>query len=166
MSLFAVGSFFTFLALTQASASQSGPRDILFKLAAHMPNAVCYSSSQSFVDILLGGLGAGPSSSHTTHISSSLVSVSDSGRYKEAALSNSPTWGEPMACLFGRHPHETCCFHPQLGFAISWVYSTLRAASQLDRLCGVPTIASSPNTTMLSRAPPSSLSLYLLERTG
>ena len=45
----------------QTGALWSGPRNILFKLATHMPGLVC-SSSQSFVEILLerpGVIGTG-----------------------------------------------------------------------------------------------------------
>ena len=166
----------------QAGASQSRPRDILFKLAAHMPSVVCCSSSQSFVEILLEGSGASPSSSDTVYISSSSVSVSDSGRYGASALSNSPAWGELMVYLFGAPPTRDLPLPPSARICGFMALFALQATCRLDHLCSIPIITSSLGTTMLSYChvvtesvsieceemsspTASSLFLYLLERT-
>ena len=87
-----------------------------------------------------------------------------------------------MAYLFGAPPTRDLLLPPSARICNFMASFALRAAYQLDHLCSVPRTALSPNTTMLSYyyvvsesvsiryggmsgPPPSSLSLYWLERT-
>ena len=169
-----------FFALMQAGASWSRPKDNLFKLAAHMPSIVCCSSSQSFMEILLEGSGAGPSSLDTMHISSSSLSLSDLGRYSASTLLNSTAWGETMAYLFGAPLTQDLLLRPSAPISNFMALFILKAVCWLKRLCVIPTTASYTDRAMLPycyvviesvsircggcRAPPAlAFILYLLE---